>query len=187
MNIYDFDKTIFDGDSSVCFFKFSLVHHPLLVIKSIFIAIPEGIKYIFHKSDFGKVKSKLFNFVSKIDDLDNYMASYVKRYKNQIKTYYYEKQQDNDVVITASFEFIVKPLCDSLGIKSVIGTKFDTKKGTIIGKNCKGEEKVKRFKEIYKNASVEEAYSDSLSDKPMLNLASKAYLVKGKSIEPFKE
>ena len=30
MNVYDFDKTIYDGDSSVDFYKFSLKRHPKL-------------------------------------------------------------------------------------------------------------------------------------------------------------
>lgn len=187
MNIYDFDNTIFDGDSSVNFIKYSLVHHPFMVTWSFIKALKESIKYMFKKSDFGKIKSELFSFVKNIDNLDEYMNDYVLKYRKNIKKFYMEQQKDNDVVISASFEFIVKPFCDALGIKSVIATKYDTKNGCIIGKNCKGKEKIVRFKKIYKNPLVEEAYSDSLSDIPMFEIAKKAFLVKNDKIIPYEK
>lgn len=179
MNIYDFDDTIFDGDSSVCFIKYSLIHKPHLVLFSGLKALKEIIKYIFKKSNIGLIKSELFSFVKYIKDFDNYMEGYVNKYKKKVKPYYYEKQKESDVIISASFEFIVESLCKELNIKNVIGTRYDVVKGKIIGNNCKGEEKIKRFRELYEDAQVEEAYSDSLTDVPMFKIAKKGYLVKG--------
>ena len=36
MNIYDFDDTIYAGDTMKDIFKYSAVRHPILLIKSIF-------------------------------------------------------------------------------------------------------------------------------------------------------
>ena len=179
INIYDFDDTIFDGDSSVCFIKYSLIHKPFLVLLSGLRALKEVVKYIFHKSNIGLIKSELFSFVKYIKNFDEYMDNYVLKYQDRIKPYYLLKHQSSDVVISASFEFIVKPLCEKVNITRVIGTRYDVKKGRIIGNNCKGEEKIKRFKEIYKDVVVNEAYSDSLSDVPMFEIAKKGYLVRG--------
>ena len=145
INIYDFDDTIFDGDSSVCFIKYSLIHKPFLVLFSGLKALKEVVKYIFHKSNIGLIKSELFSFVKYIKNFDEYMDNYVLKYQDRIKPYYLLKHQSSDVVISASFEFIVKPLCEKLNITRVIGTKYDVKKGRIIGNNCKGEEKIKRL------------------------------------------
>ena len=187
MNIYDFDNTIFKGDSSVKFIKYSLVRHPLLVLWSSIKALKESIKYLFNKSNLGLIKSELFSFVKYIKNLDEYINNYVLRSQKYIKKFYLEQKQDDDVVISASFEFIVKPFCEKLGIKHIITTKYDTKKGHIIGNNCKGEEKIVRFKEIFKNPKVNNAYSDSLSDIPMFNIAKKAYLVKDDEIIEYKK
>lgn len=187
MNIYDFDETIFDGDSSVCFIKYSLCHHPGKVLIAFFKSLGKMIKKILGKSSFGEVKGALFSFVKDIKDFDDYMDKYVAKYVHRIKPYYFNNQKESDVIISASFEFIVKPLCDKLNIKNVIATKYDVKTGNIIGENCKSEEKVKRFREVYKKAEVLEAYSDSLTDVPMLKLAKKAYLVKGYELVPFEE
>ena len=115
------------------------------------------------------------------------MHKYVLRKQKNIKKFYLEQKKDNDVIISASFDFIIKPFCESLGIKNVIATKYDVKKGHIIGVNCKGEEKVKRFNEQFKNVKVDKAYSDSLSDIPMFTLAKKAYLVKGEKLSLYQK
>ena len=179
MNLYDFDNTIIKGDSSIKLIKYSFVRHPIMLTISSFKALKELIK----GSSLGSIKSEIFSFVKKIPDLDSYINKFILKNKKHIKKFYLERQKDDDVVISASFDFIIIPFCHSLGIKNVIATKYDTKKGCIIGKNCKGEEKVKRFKEEYKNALVEEAYSDSLSDIPMFKLAKKAYLVKNEELK----
>ena len=187
MNIYDFDDTIFDGDSSVNFIKYSIVRHPFIVLFSVVKFFKELVKYLFGKSNKGLLKSELFSFVKYIDNLDEYMDKYVLKYQKNIKNFYLEQQKEDDVVISASFDFIVRPFCEKLGIKTIIATKYDTKNGCIIGNNCKGKEKIVRFKKVFKNPKVECAYSDSLSDIPMFEIAKKAYLVKKDQLIPFEK
>ncbi len=187
MNIYDFDNTIFRGDSSVKFIKYSFKKHPLLVIKCLPKTLKESFKYPFKKSDLGFIKSELFSFVKDIDDLDNYINNFILLNMKNIKKFYLEGKKENDTVISASFDFLIEPFCKKLGIKNVIATKYDIKKGKIIGKNCKGNEKVIRFKKIFPKELVRKAYSDSLSDIPMLELAEEAFLVKDEEIIPYKK
>lgn len=187
MNLYDFDNTIFRGDSSVRFIKYSLIHYPFKVLYCFLKALKECIKCLFKKSNFGFVKSELFSFVKDINNLDEYMNNYVVKNMDRIKKFYLEQKEEEDVVISASFDFIVRPFCEKLGIKTIICTEFDTKNGHIIGKNCKGVEKIVRFKEVFKNYNVCNAYSDSLSDIPMFEIAKNGYVVKGDNIIPYKK
>lgn len=186
MNIYDFDNTIFLGDSSVKFFWYSLFRYPIIVLISVFKALFESIKYIFKRSSFGLIKSELYSYVKYIDDLDKFIEKFVNKNMKNIKVFYKQIKRDDDVIISASFDFIVRPFCERLGLKYIICTKYDTKNGIIIGKNNKGEEKIVRFKEIFGDVVVENAYSDSLSDIPMFNIAKRAYLVKGEKLIDYK-
>ena len=52
------------------------------------------------------------------------------------------------------------------------------KTGKFTGENCKGQEKVKRFRKKYGNAVIDDFYSDSLSDLPLARIAKRAFLVK---------
>jgi len=185
MNIYDFDNTIFEGDSSVKFIKYSFLRHPLLLTWCFIKSFKECIKYLLKKSDFGIIKSELFSFVKYIKNFDEYMNKFVLKHEKYIKKFYLEQKKDDDVIISASFDFVVRPFCESLGIKHIIATNYDTKKGRIIGNNCKGKEKIVRFNKLFKNPQVQNAYSDSLSDIPMFEIAKKGFLVKGEKLEPF--
>ena len=175
MNIYDFDNTIFKGDSSCKFIKYSLIRHPFKVIKCLF----KSLRHVFKKDNLGMVKSELFSFVSSIDDIDLYIDNFTNKYINNIKEFYFKNKRDDDIVISASFDFIINSFCKKIGIKNVIATKYDIKKGCIIGNNCKGKEKIKRLNKKYPYIVVNEAYSDSYSDIPMFEIAKKSYLVKG--------
>ena len=185
MNIYDFDNTIFKGDSSKRFIIYSFFRHPFLVTWSILKGLKEAFKLLFKKSNLGLIKSEIFSFVKYIKHFDKYIDKFILKNQDRIKKFYLEQQQDDDVVISASFEFIIEPFCKYLGIKNIIATKYDLKKGHIIGKNCKGEEKIIRFKKIYNGQKVVKAYSDSLSDVAMFKLAQEAYLVDGDKIIPY--
>ena len=57
------------------------------------------------------------------------------------------------------------------------------KTGKYDGINCHDVEKVRRLNEKYESYEVMESFSDSLkSDRPILELANKAYLVKGERL-----
>ena len=71
--------------------------------------------------------------------------------------------------------------CKRLGIRYVIATKTDSE-GRIIGKNCKGAEKLKRLASVIPNAVIVSAYSDSSCDIPILESARTAYVVEGNKL-----
>lgn len=80
-------------------------------------------------------------------------------------------------IISASPESYLKPLEKSLNIDIVLGTKLSTYKGvltgSIEGNNCKGKEKIKRFRAIFPNQQhhIIHAYGDSNGDKELLAAA----------------
>ena len=95
----------------------------------------------------------------------------------KVKDWYLSQKANNDVVISASPEFLLQPICNKLGV-SLIASKVDPSTGQFAGKNCHGQEKIKRFTELYPNETIDEFYTDSKSDYPFAALATKAYMVK---------
>lgn len=87
-------------------------------------------------------------------------------------------KHDKDVIISASPEFLLKPITDELKVMKLLGSRVDIKTGKFKGLNCHGEEKVKRLNKEYHDYEVISSYSDSLSDIPILKLAKKQYIVK---------
>lgn len=175
MKIYDFDRTIYDGDSSIDFFKYSLNKY-----KNLFLLLP-GIctTFVLYKVkiiDKSYFKSKFFSIVKKMDNLEDDVKSFWKNNNKKIKSFYLKQKREDDIIISASPEFLLKPICEELGVK-LIASKFDKKTGKLIGNNCYGYEKVHCLKELGIER-CDEFYSDSKSDEPMKNIAKKAFFVR---------
>lgn len=183
INLYDFDNTIYSGDSSTDFFFYCAMKHP-----SIYLNLPKmaiaGIKYKLNKCTKTEMKEVIFSFLKKVPNVDEEVKSFWVKHRNHIKSFYLEKKHDKDVIISASPEFLLEPITKELKVKELIGSRVNKKTGKFTGLNCHGEEKVRRLNKDYKGVKVNESYSDSKSDIPILKLAKKAYYVKGDKIIP---
>lgn len=186
MNIYDFDDTIYSGDSFIDILKYSIIRHPIITSKSIFAGIKNLRKCKKGEVPFETVKESLLSFLFKINNREKYINTFVNKKIHKIKKWYKENKKDDDIIITASYELWIKPFCDRLGIKNVIATRTD-EKGKIIGKNCKREEKINRLNKEFPNAVIKNAYSDSASDIPMFKVAEKGFVVEGEILVEYCE
>lgn len=185
MNVFDFDGTIYDGDSTKDFFFYCLKHYKQIrghIFPVIWYGAGFGLRIVKKKA----FKQKLLSFVSKIDDIDGAVESFWKQNNKKIKRFYLEMKQSTDVIISASPEFLLNPICNQLGV-SMLATRVDNKTGLFNGENCHGEEKVRRFYEAYPDGEVDEFYSDLYCDTPLARIAQKAYIVKGEKLTPWKK
>jgi len=80
------------------------------------------------------------------------------------------------VIVSASPENWIRPWSDKTGVQ-LLSTRLDIKDekltGKIMGRNCHGEEKVRRIREVYTLSDYDEiyAYGDTKGDLPMLRTA----------------
>ena len=179
MNGYDFDKTIYDGDSSTNFFIYMLLHRPYLLIflpYFLVVLLLYAVKLVGKK----RVKELLFFYIPWHKNIDKLVNKFWQKNANKIFDWYSFQKREDDIIISASLDFLLKPIMQTLSIKNWCATKYDLKTGKIDGENCYGEEKVNRFKKEFKNIELETFYSDSMSDLPMFKVSQSAYLVKNK-------
>ena len=176
MNVYDFDQTVFWPDSSFCFVKYCLRHYPRAVLSTL-----PGVG---QKAKTKDLKERIFSFLPLLDDVDRIVEEFWEEHRGNLQPWYLRQKRDDDLIISASPEFLLRPICDELGV-SLIATVMDPYTGKIHGPNCHDEEKVRRFKREYPDVRVESFYSDSLADAPMAALADYAYLVKNGAPTPW--
>ena len=186
MNVYDFDDTIYDGDTEVDIVKYGLRKHPFLTIESLIKANKLNKEYKKGNLEFEIVKENLLSFIFRTGNTEKFLNSFVDSHMKNIKPWYKERQTENDIIATASYEVWINLFAERLGIKYVIGTKVDDE-GHILGKNCKREEKVVRIKEMFPNEEFNHAYSDSSVDIPILELAFESYVVEGNELKLYKK
>lgn len=180
MNVYDFDQTIFFPDSSYCFVLYCLRNYPRAVLPSLPMAAVEGLRCLLNLSQTRELKQELFSFLERLDDVDRVVAEFWEEHRSGVSAWYLQQQRPDDLVISASPEFLLRPIAEELGFR-LIATRMEKSTGRIIGNNCHDAEKVCRFLKEFPQEKVEEFYSDSLSDSPMAWFAETAWLVKNEN------
>ncbi len=183
INAYDFDGTIYDGDSSVDFTIYCIKRKPSVLIK-LPTQVVGVLLYKLKIKDKEYMKEHLFSYLQLIDNIDEYIEDFWDKHYKKIKKFYFEQHEKSDVIISASPEFLLKPLEKKLKIDRVIATKVNKKTGKFESKNCHDYEKIKRYEELYEKNTIEKFYSDSIkADKAMLEYANEGYLVKKDDIK----
>lgn len=193
--IFDIDYTITRKETLMEFFKY-LVSKDIKNMKFLPRALYSGLMYGVKVYDERKVKECFLKFIENIDEAE--LAKLTKSfYDERISKILYKDAVDMIkklkmegymvVLISASPEFYVKEFYAIKEVDLIIGTKFtfEGRKFTrkMHGNNCKGEEKVRRLNEALKEKNIKVdfknsyMFSDSLSDKPLLDLVGNPYLI----------
>lgn len=177
MNVYDFDKTIYDGDSTADFYLFSLKRHKKIITLAPSLLGAVIRFYVFKKGSKTEFKQVMYRFL-RYCDIDRDIDDFWKKNKSKIKKFYITQKKADDVIISASPEFLLEPIIKELKIGALMASKVNKHTGEYDGINCHGKEKVRRFYEMYPNGKIENFYSDSYSDTPLAEIAQNAYIVK---------
>ena len=174
VNVYDFDGTIYNGDSSVDFYKYCIKKNKRTILN----VFPFGISvflYLIKVKDKEYMKEKFFGFVKYFDDIDLIVDSFWNENDHKIKYFYYKNHKKNDLIISASPEFLLSKISKKLGC-NLIASNVDKKTGKFLSKNCHDKQKVIEFEKT--NKKINEFYSDSLSDIYLKEISKKAFIVK---------
>ena len=180
MNVFDFDNTIYHGDSTRDFVVFCMKRRPKALLYLPYIGFVSLRYYLFHIGTKTQFKEKMYRFL-KVCDTENDVDAFWKTHLSNIKQFYRQIHRDDDLIISASPEFLLKPLEQQLNIR-VIASRVSPADGTTDGENCYHEEKVRRLNAALPNAGIEEFYSDSYSDEPLALLAERAFIVDGETL-----
>ena len=186
MNVYDFDQTIFYPDSSACFVLYCLRHFPRAVLRAVPSSLITGIRCLRKEAETKDLKEKLFSFLPYIPDVEATVSAFWEEYRDHLEGWYLRQKQTDDLIVSASPEFLLRPVCDELGVR-LIATPMNPYTGKIHGQNCHDKEKVRRFVREYPGEQMDDFYSDSFSDLPMAQLARRAYWVNKRQPQPWPE
>ena len=186
MNVYDWDNTIYRGDSTFGLVLYCYAKRP----KSL-LSLPRtlfcGLLYGLHLMPKLTFKQNLFHMFTLIPDMEAVVDEFTSSHLDHVKQWYKDQQQEDDLVISASPYFLIASFAEKCGIRAVMASPVDIHTGKYNGLNCHGREKVRRFREVYPEETVQEFYSDSYSDTPMALLAEQAWIVKGDERKPWKK
>ena len=174
MNVYDFDKTLYRGDSTADFLLWCMRRYPRVVATLPRTAAAAGAWLGLHVIDKTRFKGALYRFLPYVPDIEcelqRFWAVHEARISGPCHT------QAGDLVISASPEFLLRDVCARRGLQ-LIASPVDPHTGRVLGPNCSNDQKVTRYRERFGNTPIEAFYSDSRNDDPLAALATEAYLV----------
>ncbi|MBQ6859381.1 MAG: haloacid dehalogenase-like hydrolase [Clostridia bacterium] len=180
IDVYDFDGTIYDGDSTADFVLFSLRRHPGVIAGLPRVAFA-ALRLLVRNIGLTQFKSVLFGEMSRRFSLEEEAELFWKdmNTRKKLGPWFFETPRDLPIVIaSASPEFELRHAAKILGVDTLIGTKCDMKTGALTGKNCKGAEKISRIREVIGEYEVRAMYTDDAkADGPLLAIAREQYIV----------
>ena len=180
MNVYDYDNTIYDGESCFDLFKFYIKKDPALLL--LFPTVVKGFRR--YKKGEISINEMIEEYVPLAEeklkkvDFENDPKQFWDKHMNKIKPFYKKIQKDDDLIITASPDFHIEVIAKRLGIKNYLTTKYNKESGKLEF-ICIRSNKITAFKEIYGDREIENFYTDSPeNDAPLIELAKHAFVVK---------
>lgn len=123
MNVYDFDNTILRGDSTARFFAWCLRRCPRMWLDAPG-QIGNAALFLLKRRAKQAFKERMLSFLARVD-VERELARFWQKNLSRVKPFYREKHCADDVVISASPEFLIRPACEALGIRHVLGSPVD--------------------------------------------------------------
>lgn len=187
MNAYDFDNTIYDGESTLDFYFYCVKHHPRL-LRFVFIVLFNLVKYklclITEDELMELCKKYVIAFLKDCPDAEILAKNFWKKNKRKLKTFYKDLHRDDDVIISASFGFMLRPAMELLGVDRLVCSEVDLVTGDI-ERLCFRRNKAELFRKLY-SEDIWDFYTDSMNDLPLMKLANgRVFLVKGNRITEY--
>lgn len=194
---FDFDDTLAKGDSIFPFLLYC-IKRGIAPKHQLFKAAAGFLRWKIQPSSGRAVKEWSLSFikgrtVEEMDVISRDFFRYVQQkafFADAAPELFRLREQDVKIVIvSASSDLYMKVLPEFLPVDAVISTICETRDGRYtgkIGKNCKGEEKVRRIEAWLKEQGLSidkehsAGYGDSPSDAPMLLLTASPNLVNPK-------
>ena len=179
IDVYDFDGTLYDGDSTADYVLFCLHRHPALVLSLPPVAW-QALRALTGRGSLTQMKSALFSRMARRIDLEGEAERFWQdaRTRKKLGAWFEKTPRDLPIVIaSASPEFELRHAAKLLGDITLISTRCAAD-GSLVGRNCKGEEKLRRIREAVGDFTVRAMYTDDAkADAPLLAAAQERYLV----------
>ena len=186
MNVYDFDNTIYDGESAIDFFFCYIKLNPSMIrfLPKVLFAM---VKYKLGKITIEKMMSDYAPLIKKIfcecENREEFVSQFWDTHMHKIKSFYSDVRRDDDILLTASPDITMNEIAKRLGIKNLVCSKIDNETGEMT-RLCMRQNKITAFFEEYGDAEIDDFYTDSMkNDGFIAEKAKHVYLVKGERIK----
>ena len=180
IDVYDFDGTLFDGESTTGFWRYCLRRRPAL-LRFLPGQAFAGLMVALRLWDATRGKQAFLRYLRGLD-AEAMAQDFWSDPRRLRRLAPWLRRAPGDIpfaIASASPAFLVAPAARRLGADWLVATRVDPYTGRIDGRNCRGEEKIRRLREQLGDFSVRAMYTDNpRADAPLLAMAEERYLVR---------
>lgn len=190
MRVFDFDNTIYDGESIMDVFLYFLKKDFKTIIRYAPKFIKDFVRYKLDKITVDEAMASygaaFKEYCQKYDNIHKEFENFWNINEKKVKQIYFDIQNDDDIVVSGCPYCLLKIICDRIGIRYYIGSDIDPIKGEI-NSICYKEHKLEVFRSVYGDVVIDEFYTDSMADKPMMDISKNVFMVDGNKITQIKK
>ena len=180
MKVFDFDNTIYKGESSIDFSFYMIRHNKKILryVPTILLSLA-GYKLCLLKKE--KLESIindfLFGVLDGTESITTYVGHFWESHAHMLNKKILHMVEPEDVIISASPILLIQGIQEMINTENIIGTEIDLEQKKVTWFNF-GDNKVKRYRSLYGDLKIDVFYTDSYNDKDMMDIAQKVYIVK---------
>lgn len=180
MKAFDFDNTIYCGESSLDFSLYMIrTHKKILLYLPVIMA--NAIRYKLCLVDKEKLGAEINKYMKLIirdkREIRHLVKTFWQTHADRLDTDMLRRIGPDDLIITAGPDFLLDGIKDRLGTQNIISSVVDLDRIEILHFNFK-DNKVSRFRELYGNTRIDAFYTDSYNDQALMEISDKVFLVK---------
>ena len=180
VKVFDFDNTIYKGESSVDF-SFYMIRHNRKILRYVPTILFSLAGYKLCLLSRQQLESIINDFIAGVLEDTAFLSAFVKsfweKHACKLNENILRLIAPEDVIISASPVFLIRGIGEKLNTEKIIGTDVDFERKKIIWFNF-GDNKVKRYRELYGNCGIDAFYTDSYNDKDMMDISGEVYIMK---------
>ena len=179
MKAFDFDNTIYRGESSLDFSLYMIrTHKKILLYLPVIMA--NAIRYKLCLVDKEKLGAEINKYMKLIirdkREIRRLVKTFWQTHADRLDTDMLRRIGPDDLIITAGPDFLLDGIRDRLGTQNIISSEVDLDRIEILHFNFK-DNKVSRLRELYGNTRIDAFYTDSYNDRALMEISDKVFLV----------
>lgn len=188
MKVFDFDNTLYHGESSIEFGFFLMkknIKVALWIPKMLFGLLRYKMCLISREEIMNQTDDFMKIIISSKKEVEDMAFEFWEKNEKYLHKELIEKIEADDIIITASPSFIIEPLKNKLRTSNIISSEIDLANKHVVNLIF-GEHKVKAYREKYGETPIDCFYTDSYNDKSLMDISKTVFLVDKKSIKQIK-
>ena len=188
MKVFDFDNTLYHGESAIDFVLYLMKKNKKIILwvpRILFGLMQYKLCLISKEEIINQTNDFMKSVIKDKKEVEDTVAEFWQKYSKDLNLELIKQITEEDAIITAGPSFLIEAIKDRLGTSNLMCSDVNLEKREVLNLNF-GENKVICYKEKYGNKPIDSFYTDSYNDKAMMNISNTVYLVKGNKIKKIK-